>query len=256
MKLDPHIHSIYSGDSRSKPVDIIKQAKAIGLDIIAISDHDSIKGSSLAIDIAKNIKNILVVPSIEITTDKGHIIGLGVKTLINKNLSPEETVENIHDEGGVAIVPHPFSPYRSGIFFKHKETMNRLTDFNTSKDISSKDNNLKDNTSRDNSLKDSYNNVRIDAVEVLNARYIFGYSNYKANKLADNKDLAKIGASDSHFLESIGDCYTEIVDIDNEPSIDDVIEAIKSKKTVAKGSRTSNKLIAKEVFNKKIRKIY
>ncbi|MCL2687690.1 MAG: PHP domain-containing protein [Methanobrevibacter sp.] len=254
MKLDPHIHSIYSGDAISEPQDIIKQAIAIGLDIIAISDHDTVKGSTLAIDIAKDMNDILVVPSIEITTNKGHILGFGLETLISPGLSPEETVEKIHDEGGIAIVPHPFSPYRRGLFFKNKKIMNRLTDFNYSEDFN--ENNNKKNSNDDNNIKNSYKNIRIEGVEVLNARYIFGYSNYKANKLAQKKDLAKIGASDSHFLEAIGNCYTELTDIDTEPSVDDVIEAIKSKKTIAKGSRTSNKLIAKEVINKKIRRIY
>jgi len=253
MKLDPHIHSIYSGDAISEPRDIIKQAKGIGLDIIAISDHDSIKGSTLAIDIAKDTNDILIVPSIEITTNKGHILGFGVETLISSGLSPEETVERIHDEGGIVIVPHPFSPYRRGLFFKNKKIMKRLTGFNHLKDD---EYNSANDSNEVNVTKDSYKNIRIEGVEVLNARYIFGYSNYKANKLAEEKDLAKIGASDSHFLEAIGNCYTEITDIDAEPSIDDVIEAIKSKKTVAKGSRTSNKLIAREVINKKIRRIY
>jgi hypothetical protein len=76
------------------------------------------------------------------------------------------------------------------------------------------------------------------------------------NKLANKYNLAKIGSSDSHFLGSIGNCYTELTSIDSEPTVDDVIQAIKSKNTIAKGHRTSNYLIAKEVFNKKIRRIY
>jgi predicted metal-dependent phosphoesterase TrpH len=247
MKLDPHIHSIYSGDARSRPEDIIKQAIAIGLDIIAISDHDSIKGSLLACEIAKNKKNILVVPSIEITTNQGHILGFGVKTIIEPNLSPEETIERIHDEGGLAIVPHPFSPYRRGIFFKHRKTMKILTDNKFASSSGKLDNS---------NAKNSYNKIKIDAVEVLNARYIFGYSNFNANRLADITDLAKIGASDSHFLEAIGNAYTEITDIDTEISVDDVLEAIRSRKTIAKGGRTPIKWIVKEVINKKIRRIY
>ncbi|MBZ9570386.1 PHP domain-containing protein [Methanobrevibacter sp. TMH8] len=240
MKLDPHIHSIYSGDARSKPKDIIKQASFLGLDAIAISDHNSVEGSKIAIELSKNIDNLLIVPSIEISSSEGHILGFGVEKVIPRDLSPVETVERIHDQGGLAIVPHPFSSYRDGLFFNNRKAIEKLTNPDYSNDSS--DNN--------------YDNLKIDGVEVLNARYIIGYSNYKSNKLAEKSNLAKIGSSDSHFLDSIGNCYTEIKNIDSEPTIDDIIEAIKSKDTIAKGTRTSNKLILKEVFNKKIRRIY
>ena len=229
MKFDPHIHSIYSGDARSRPADIIKQSIKIGLDAIAISDHNAVEGSKIAIEIAKKMDNFLVIPSIEISSSYGHILGLGVETIIPKYLSPEETIEKVHEEGGIVIIPHPFSLYREGLFSKDKRTLKNL----------------------DNSEDSS-----IEGVEVMNARYIFGYSNYKSKKLANEYNLAKIGSSDSHFLGSIGNCYTEIEDIDSEATIDDVIEAIRQNKTVAKGTRTSLSLIAKEVFNKKIRRIY
>jgi len=229
MKFDPHIHSIYSGDARSKPIDIIKQAMKLGLDAIAISDHDSVEGSKIAIEIAKKMDDFLVIPSIEISSTNGHILGLGVENIIPKDLSPEETIEKIHEEGGIAIITHPFSSYREGLFFKDKGSMAEI--------INSK-------------------RFSIEGVEVLNARYVFGYSNFKANKLANNYNLAKIGASDSHFIGSIGNCYTEINDIDSEATVDDIIEAIRNRKTIARGKRTPISLIAKEVFNKKIRRIY
>ena len=84
MKFDPHIHSVYSGDARSEPIDILIQAQKIGLDAIAISDHNEILGSRLARSIPGDI---IVVPSIEISTEKGHMLGLGVDEIIPKGLS-------------------------------------------------------------------------------------------------------------------------------------------------------------------------
>lgn len=220
MKLDPHIHSCYSGDCRSKPKDIICQAISIGLDIIAISDHNTTKGLKIAIAEAKD-KNIIVVPSIEISSSEGHILGFGVDVDISKDLSPNDTIDIIHDNGGIAIIPHPFSSYRNGLFCNVKPT-----------------------------------EVKFDAIEVKNSRYIFGYSNYKSKSLAIEKNLSMIGSSDSHFISSIGDSYTEIKDIDSDATTDDIIEAIISRRSIAKGKRTSNFLIAKEVFNKKIRRLY
>ncbi len=45
MILDPHIHSTFSSDSTASPSDIVNQARSIGLDAIAVADHNTIKGS-------------------------------------------------------------------------------------------------------------------------------------------------------------------------------------------------------------------
>ena len=133
MKFDPHIHSVYSGDSRSEVIDILIQAEKKGLDAIAISDHNEIKGSRLARSYGGSI---IVVPSIEISSDKGHILGLGVDEIIPKGLSAVETVDRIHDAGGLAIVPHPFSYYRHGLFCKvDKNLTSRQKLWHTIKDL-------------------------------------------------------------------------------------------------------------------------
>ena len=199
MKFDPHIHSVYSGDSRSEVIDILIQAEKKGLDAIAISDHNEIKGSRLARSYGG--------------------LGLGVDEIIPKGLSAVETVDRIHDAGGLAIVPHPFSYYRHGLFCKVDK------------------------------------NLGVDGVETKNARYIFGYSNKQAETLAYNKRLATLGASDSHFLKSVGDAFTEVNTKGND-SVDGILKAIKHRRCKAMGHRTSNFLIAKEVFVKKVLRRY
>ncbi|MDR2830519.1 MAG: PHP domain-containing protein, partial [Methanobrevibacter sp.] len=118
---------------------------------------------------------------------------------------------------GIAIIPHPYSIYRNGLL-----------------------------------TKIDHEHIKFDAIEVLNARFILGFSNMKSKKLASENDIPEIGSSDSHFLGSIGDCYTKL-DVD---CVDDVFSAIKKNRTKAFGGKTSNYLIAKEVFNKKIRRKY
>ena len=54
MKLDPHIHSTYSGDAVNTPKEIIEKSKSLGLDIIAISDHNTVKGNEEARKLSKN----------------------------------------------------------------------------------------------------------------------------------------------------------------------------------------------------------
>ena len=212
MKFDPHIHSVYSGDARSDPLDILIQAEKKGFGAIAISDHNVIEGSSVARSYGGCM---IVVPSIEISTAKGHILGLGCDEIIPKGLSAVETVDRIHDAGGLAIVPHPFSYYRHGLFCKVDK------------------------------------NLGVDGVEIKNARYIFGYSNKQAKNLAEIRNLPTLGASDSHFLDSIGDCYTE-VNTRGDDSVDGILKAIKRGRCKAFGHRTSNWLIAREVLYKKV----
>lgn len=211
MILDPHIHSIYSGDATSSPKDIIRKSREIGLNAIAIADHNTLKGSKVALNEAKNLDDILVIPAMEITTDKGHIVAIGISEEISQGLSPEETIDAIRSNGGIAIVPHPFVRYREG-------------------------------------LCDYVRELDIDAIETLNSRFIFGYSNGKAKRFAVEKSIPQIGSSDAHFPDAIGSCVTEL---EAELDIDSVIKGILSGKTKVYGNRTPLHLIAKEVIKKK-----
>ena len=75
LKMDSHIHSKYSEDSKSKIEDIIKVAKSRDIDIIGISDHNTVEGSKIARKLTKKDEEIFVMPSIEISSLEGHIIG-------------------------------------------------------------------------------------------------------------------------------------------------------------------------------------
>ena len=94
-------------------------------------------------------------------------------------------------------------------------------------------------------------NLDIDAIETLNSRYIFGYSNWRAKKLAEKRSIPEIGASDAHFLGAIGSCVTEL---EAEFSVESVIKGILSGKTNVFGNRTPLPLILKEVIKKKIKR--
>jgi predicted metal-dependent phosphoesterase TrpH len=111
IRFDLHVHSYYSRDCKSKPENIIKEAKLRGLRGLAITDHNSIefhkKGHSDS--------QLIILPGVEVSTKSGHIIGLGIKEPIQKYLSVEETVERINDLGGCAIASHPFDFTRKGI---------------------------------------------------------------------------------------------------------------------------------------------
>ncbi len=215
MIVDPHIHSRYSGDATASPKDIIRKSREIGLDAIAIADHNTLKGSILAMKESKDLDDFIVIPAMEVTSNKGHIVALGITEEIEMGLSPEETIDKIRSYGGIAIAPHPFVRYREGLCGYVKD-------------------------------------LDVDAIETLNSRYIFGYSNWRAKRLAAKRKIPEIGASDAHFLGAIGSCVTEL---EAEFSVESVIKGILSGKTVVFGNRTPLPLILKEVIKKKIKRI-
>ena len=217
FKMDSHIHSEYSPDSKSKLEDIFKVAKKKDIEIIGISDHNTVEGSKKAQKLAKNY-DLLVIPSIEVSTLEGHVLGFGCEENIKRDLQAAETIDLIHDQGGLAIIPHPYCFYRHGLL-----------------------------------CKENYKELKIDAIETKNARFIIGYCNNKAKKLSKKENLPGLGASDAHFYKFVGDCYSKI---DCEKDIDSVLKSIKKAKVEALGKGTSNIKLSKYLFDFRILKKY
>jgi predicted metal-dependent phosphoesterase TrpH len=215
LKMDSHIHSEYSPDSSSKIDDILKVAGRENIDIIAISDHNTVDGTCEVMAKTRNT-DILAIPSIEVSSSLGHILGFGCEENIPRGLTPQDTIDRIHDLGGLAIIPHPYCFYRHGLL-----------------------------------CKSDYKDLKIDAIETKNARFIVGYCNNKAKNLAKNENIPTLGASDAHYWEFVGDCYSLI---DCEKDIDSVLKAIKKRKVEAHGKGTSNISLSKYLFERRVLK--
>jgi len=162
MLLDTHVHTIYSIDGYATPRDIARLADRKEI-IIAVTDHDAIKGSLRANSISKR-----VITGTEVSSGGGHIVALGVREGVKPHMSAAETVERIHDLGGVAIAAHPF---------RAREGLGRKVD------------------------------ERFDGVEVLNARSS-RRANARAWEHFSPMPIAKIGSSDAHLLEHVCSCCT------------------------------------------------
>ncbi len=214
LKMDSHIHSEYSEDSSSKIDDILKVATKRNIDIIAISDHNTVDGTSEVLKKTRKT-DILAIPSIEISSSHGHILGFGCEENIPRDLSPEDTIDRIHDLGGLAIIPHPYCFYRHGLLHFYKEKL------------------------------------KIDAIETKNARFIVGYCNNKAKNLSIKENIPALGASDAHYYKFVGDCYSLI---DCEKDVDSVLKSISKGKTEAHGKGTSNIQLSKYLFERNILK--
>jgi predicted metal-dependent phosphoesterase TrpH len=67
-QVDLHIHSTAS-DGKFSPEVIVGKAAALGLTIIALSDHDTVDGIAPALEAANAIPQLRVIPGVEISTD-------------------------------------------------------------------------------------------------------------------------------------------------------------------------------------------
>jgi predicted metal-dependent phosphoesterase TrpH len=122
---DLHIHTVYSVDGTATPQAVLKRAAHhTDLDVIAITDHDEIRGALEARELAGKYA-IEVVPGIEVTSRDGHILALWVERNIPAGLSALETIRRIGDQGGVAIAAHPMA---RGTGALSAETIRRVLD--------------------------------------------------------------------------------------------------------------------------------
>ena len=184
VKADLHVHTTYSSDSVITPKQLVFYAKKRGLTAVAVTDHNTVEG---AWKIAKET-DFLIIPGTEISSLHGHIVGLNVKTLIPRGLNADETIDRIHEAGGIAIACHPFALLKGSL----------------GKNVSG----------------------TFDAVEAINASaFPFNRATRKAHQLAERLKLPKVAGTDAHYGPVIGQAYTLI---DSEPNVEAILKAIKN----------------------------
>ena len=196
-KADLHIHSNHSTDAFDSVEDILKKAKEVGLDVIALTDHDTIEGALEAQKIAQQF-GLEVVIGEEIDTQQGEIIALFIKEKIAANQSLSQTIKEVKEQGGLVIACHPLSFWQEGI---GERTLRQIAS-------------------------------EIDGVEVLNSAWTGKRNFAKLRKI--NKEflnLAEIAGSDAHFVQGVGRSYTVFEGQDSS----DLYSAIQNKSTSVEG---------------------
>ncbi len=105
LRLDLHVHSVRSPDGCMELEEIAERARAAGLQGAAVCDHDR------AAEALPLFSDFLLIPGTEVSTDQGHLLGLFVTRPIE---SREFTLaaEEIHRQGGIAVLAHPFQRSR------------------------------------------------------------------------------------------------------------------------------------------------
>lgn len=105
LKLELHFHSISNGEIHTNSDQLKKSLCQKGLHGIAITNFFDI---SHALLLKAQLKEFIVIVGQEVWSKDGHILGLGLKERIPDSLSAEDTIDRIHEQGGIAIAPHPF----------------------------------------------------------------------------------------------------------------------------------------------------
>lgn len=108
MKIDFHVHTIYSKDSMTRLEDLAKKSEKIGI-VPAITDHNSIKANEKMRGITKSF-----IPGEEILTAHGDVIGLYIEEEIPRGIDGYEAIDRIKEQGGIVYLPHMFDKTRKG----------------------------------------------------------------------------------------------------------------------------------------------
>jgi predicted metal-dependent phosphoesterase TrpH len=166
LTADLHIHTSCSKDGESSVAQVLATAAAVGIDVIAITDHDTMNGYQIAREITSEV---LVIPGVEVSTKDGHLIALGVTTAPEPGMPVLDTITKVHQAGGVTILPHPFHRYRHGAALKCFEAFGAA-----------------------------------DAIEVYNSRYVIPHANQRAMRLARKMGKPAVAGSDAHNARFIG----------------------------------------------------
>lgn len=190
---DLHTHTTNS-DGLSSVDEMIRQAKYVGLSGLAITDHDIIT------PVPEKDGNLLLIPSSEVTTLRGHVLALGVNETIPEQRGVAETIDLVHEAGGLAVCAHPF--------------------------------NLIDSISNHEFYK-----YRFDAYESFNANSINSFVNDLLKNFPYARGMPQIGATDSHHYSTVGRAYT-IVESD-ELSLESILKSIRNGQTSSEGSIVS-----------------
>src|SRR5438132_2884385 len=203
-RADLHMHTTFS-DGWPSPTPLVDHViRHTDLDVIAVTDHDTIEGALRAADRAGSRRRLQVIVGEEVSSRDGQILALFLERRIRPGMSAAATVNAIHEQGGLAVAAHPFwrteRQVRSGPVHGVGWLAAEL-DF--------------------------------DAVEVENATPGFYVFNRLARRLNLGLGAPEIGSSDAHILDAVGRAYTEFPG----RSTADLMTAIKRGETEAGRSR-------------------
>ena len=177
-KADIHIHSDHSDGLASIPEIMEYVAHSTDLRVIAITDHNTIEGALFARSLSE-LYDFEVVVGSEVSSEAGHVLGLFIEEDVRAGMTVRDTIRAIEEQGGVAVIPHPFSA--KGVFGPRGQSL----------------------------FASAANEMAFHAFEVYNSLPFLVWANSIAAKsLAGGHGIAATGGSDAHVLQAVGNGYT------------------------------------------------
>ena len=108
-RIDLHTHTWFSRDSLNDPAALVARARRVGLDRLAVTDHNSLAGALAAHKLAPD----LVILGEEIrTSDSGEVLAYFLTEEVPHGLPVAETLQRLRDQGAVISIPHPMDRFR------------------------------------------------------------------------------------------------------------------------------------------------
>jgi predicted metal-dependent phosphoesterase TrpH len=176
VRVDLHLHSNYSHDGQSTLDELIQRCAEVGLDRIALTDHNTVEGAQALAELAPD----LAIIGEEAKTREGEVIGLFITRRLPPYLRPEEVMDLVHEMGGLTYMPHPLDRHRANF------RLERIVD-----------------------LAD-----RIDIIETYNA-WCEPAENQAAGRLATELGKVAATGSDAHAAQELGRSWMELDDYTN-----------------------------------------
>lgn len=175
-----HIHTSCNDGTASvrEILDFVRDST--DLDVIAITDHDRLRGAQEALQMSADY-DFEVVPGVEMTTLAGHCLCLFVEQPIKMWRSLEWTIGKAHEQGAIVVAPHPMSMLTRSI---GRWSFERVISSRSSE-------------------------IYFDAVETLNPSYAGRIAEPRVRALNQERwHLAEVGNSDAHHREGVGTAFT------------------------------------------------
>lgn len=182
-RVDLHMHTNASRDSATEPAALVNRVRQIGLQRVAITDHNTIAGALAAQKLAPD----LVIVGEEIrTAGGGELLAYYVREEVPRGLPVQEVIRRLRAQGAVISVSHPVDRFRKHSAFGEARVLEILE--------------------------------WVDALEVFNARCLLGADNQRSAVLAAEHGLARTAGSDAHTLGEIGAGYLSLPPFADAPA--------------------------------------
>jgi predicted metal-dependent phosphoesterase TrpH len=216
IRIDLHVHTRHSHDSAAPVDSVLQRCRDSGLGVVAITDHDNIRGG---LEARERTAGFPVIVGEEIKSTRGDIIGLFLEEAIPPRLSPLETAKRVKDQGGLVGVPHPFDRVRPTAM--GRKAIEEILPW-------------------------------VDFLEGYNAHTLLPRDNRRGEEFADSHSLPVVASSDSHSALELGRTFTEVPAVELDGTPEGLMRAIQAGRCVG---RRPNPLLMLTPAYAKLRKL-